>query len=52
MDEETEKQLSAKIAADEIDKRISSLTTELDRSTKLLAKTIASLRFLLRVSWP
>ena len=38
MDEETEKQLSAKIAADEIDKRISSLTVELDRAHETLGK--------------
>lgn len=38
MDEETEKQLSAKIAADEIDKRISSLTVELDRAHETLGR--------------
>ena len=38
MDEETENGLSAKIAAAEIDKRISSLTVELDRAHETLGK--------------
>ena len=38
MDEETGNELSAKIAADEIDKRISSLTAELDKEHETLGR--------------
>lgn len=38
MDEETKNQLSAKIAAEEIDKRISILTTELNKMYEALGK--------------